>query len=210
MSSNFQTFLYPLLFVSQDGCNALMLASENGHREIVRDLIQGKVSLDVQKQINYLSAVYSVNLFSDMFSLRININYIILLNFKVELKPLAKFCFLNNTFLYCRMDGLPWCWLQEIVIEILWFGLVMFLLNHDFHLHKHVIWMNTWIQYWKLNLCKNPYYFLIIFFFFCITGWMDCLNAGITKWSYRGCEVSYSGKSLARSTIAGTVIQFSI
>ena len=46
------TSFLSLLFVLQDGQTALMLASQNGHTEIVMDLIQAKVSPDLQSQVN--------------------------------------------------------------------------------------------------------------------------------------------------------------
>ena len=39
----------------QDGKSALMLASENGHTEIVKYLVDSKSSLDLQSQVDWTS-----------------------------------------------------------------------------------------------------------------------------------------------------------
>ena len=39
------------VFSFQDGWSALMLASENGHTENVKCLIEAKASLDLQEQV---------------------------------------------------------------------------------------------------------------------------------------------------------------
>ena len=49
---NLNSFL-SLLFVLQDGRTALMLASQNGHTEIVKYLIQAKASPDLQLKVSY-------------------------------------------------------------------------------------------------------------------------------------------------------------
>ena len=39
------------VFSFQDGWSALMLASRNGHKEIVKYLIEANASLDLQKKV---------------------------------------------------------------------------------------------------------------------------------------------------------------
>ena len=44
----------PLLLLSlQDGKSALMWASQNGHTEIVKHLVEAKASLDLQSQVSW-------------------------------------------------------------------------------------------------------------------------------------------------------------
>ena len=40
--------------VLQDGRTALMLASQNGHTEVVKCLIEAKASPDLQAKVNYV------------------------------------------------------------------------------------------------------------------------------------------------------------
>ena len=40
-----------IVLLFQDGASALILASQNGHSEIVKDLIEAKASLDLQLQV---------------------------------------------------------------------------------------------------------------------------------------------------------------
>ena len=49
----------PMLLLSlQDGKSALMWASQNGHTEIVKHLVEAKASLDLQSQVSWPSNPY--------------------------------------------------------------------------------------------------------------------------------------------------------
>ena len=49
---------YTLALLLQDGKSALMLASQNGHTEIVKHLVEAKASLDLQTRVSWPSYPY--------------------------------------------------------------------------------------------------------------------------------------------------------
>ena len=46
-----ETSVRSIVLLFQDGASALILASQNGHSEIVKYLIEAKASLDLQRQV---------------------------------------------------------------------------------------------------------------------------------------------------------------
>ena len=56
--SHIVCIVYSLLSIIQDGRTALMKASDNGHTEVVKVLVEAKAELNITDQVNLMSTIY--------------------------------------------------------------------------------------------------------------------------------------------------------